>query len=112
MGCSLQGTGNGAGQSQQSSDGTASPREKDLQEDGHWLLGEAGSHSWCEFCWFVVISITLSITECFVPEQNHHLAAARRQEEQHLLSKHKLAKEHPASAPPKHCQDTFSSPAT
>lgn len=43
----------------QSSDGTACPREKVLQEEGDWHLGEAGSHSWCEFCRFVVISITL-----------------------------------------------------
>lgn len=51
-------------------------------------------------------------TECVMPEQSHHLAAARRQQEQHLLSRHKLVKEHPAAAPPKHCQDTFSSSAT
>lgn len=32
---------------------------KVLHEEGDWHLGEAGSHSWCEFCRFVVISITL-----------------------------------------------------
>lgn len=47
---------------------------------------------------FVGLWLFLSLcTECLIPEQNHHLAAARRQQEQHLLSKYKLAEEYPAA---------------
>lgn len=119
VGCSLQRAVNGAGReapqsvtvwSQQSLDVTANPREKILQEEGDWLLGEAGSHSWCGFCWFVPISTTLHRVSCQSRIITLQLQEGSRSS---TYSPNASWQRSNQQCPPKHCQDTsFSSPTT